>query len=312
MNSTRTRQGFTLIELLVVIAIIAILAAILFPVFAQAKEAAKKTVGLSNIKQQNLAVIMYTGDADDTFPLASVNDWGDLSNRQWPGLVYPYAKSMDIFLNPQGVPNPGYRANAADDSWHFIGGHYGTIPVSGFKKITNYVAKDMPINQALGIVGAVHNGVMGWGAPPPGGTVGCWGTCDWVSTPSRSTSSLSDVAAQGLIFDAGAFEADYTTRAAGEEVGTCANRPYSPGGDTIGGATPRWNGGVKSCSEIRGVPPGDRYSLPLDQARKILKGLTTVGFSDGSGKALPLTRLYELKTCDSDSTKKCMVHFQPQ
>jgi len=63
------RKAFTLIELLVVIAIIAILAAILFPVFAQAKEAAKKTTALSNCKQSGLSINIYTTDSDDTFPL---------------------------------------------------------------------------------------------------------------------------------------------------------------------------------------------------------------------------------------------------
>jgi prepilin-type N-terminal cleavage/methylation domain-containing protein len=63
-------RAFTLIELLVVIAIIAILAAILFPVFAQAKAAAKNTTTVSNLEQQNLAIPMYAGDYDDTFPFA--------------------------------------------------------------------------------------------------------------------------------------------------------------------------------------------------------------------------------------------------
>jgi len=62
------KRAFTLIELLVVIAIIAILAAILFPVFAQAKEAAKKTSCLSNIKQTGTATMIYLSDSDDTFP----------------------------------------------------------------------------------------------------------------------------------------------------------------------------------------------------------------------------------------------------
>ena len=65
------RKAFTLIELLVVIAIIAILAAILFPVFAQAKEAAKRTTDLSNAKQIGLAFQMYAGDYDDTSPTVS-------------------------------------------------------------------------------------------------------------------------------------------------------------------------------------------------------------------------------------------------
>ena len=66
-----SRRAFTLIELLVVIAIIAILAAILFPVFAQAKNAAKKTADLSNIKQIGLGTVMYAGDADDVMPLGA-------------------------------------------------------------------------------------------------------------------------------------------------------------------------------------------------------------------------------------------------
>src|SRR5580658_6158967 len=67
MNTRSSRKAFTLIELLVVIAIIAILAAILFPVFAQAKEAAKKTTCLSNTQQLNNAWIMYATDYDDTW-----------------------------------------------------------------------------------------------------------------------------------------------------------------------------------------------------------------------------------------------------
>ena len=68
-SSTHSKtRAFTLIELLVVIAIIAILAAILFPVFAQAKEAAKKTTCLSNVKEYAIALNMYSNDADDCYP----------------------------------------------------------------------------------------------------------------------------------------------------------------------------------------------------------------------------------------------------
>lgn len=76
-------RGFTLIELLVVIAIIAILAAILFPVFAQARTAAKKTVAISNQKQISLAVVMYTADYDDTYPR---NDGCELNSSLNPVL----------------------------------------------------------------------------------------------------------------------------------------------------------------------------------------------------------------------------------
>jgi len=100
------RKAFTLIELLVVIAIIAILAAILFPVFAQAKEAAKKTVGLSNIKQQNLGAIMYSGDFDDMFVRnqSAANDGH--GNMYWTRAIQPYVKSWPMFRDPDDQSNP--------------------------------------------------------------------------------------------------------------------------------------------------------------------------------------------------------------
>ena len=73
LKSSSSRSAFTLIELLVVIAIIAILAAILFPVFAQAKAAAKKTVCLSNVKQMGTAAQLYINDYDDNYPINSYN-----------------------------------------------------------------------------------------------------------------------------------------------------------------------------------------------------------------------------------------------
>jgi prepilin-type N-terminal cleavage/methylation domain-containing protein len=92
-----TRRGFTLIELLVVIAIIAILAAILFPVFAQAREKARQTSCLSNEKQMGLGVMMYVQDYDETYPMAYYYINGATSAAgyvQWTGLVDPYAKQL--------------------------------------------------------------------------------------------------------------------------------------------------------------------------------------------------------------------------
>jgi len=123
MNSSiRLRRGFTLIELLVVIAIIAILAAILFPVFAQAKAAAKKTACLSNTKQIGIALYLYLNDSDDALPMANYPNpgagyagpytqfaWTDgpgISQPVWADLLAPYAKNIPIFSCPVDGATP--------------------------------------------------------------------------------------------------------------------------------------------------------------------------------------------------------------
>jgi prepilin-type N-terminal cleavage/methylation domain-containing protein len=89
------KRAFTLIELLVVIAIIAILAAILFPVFAQAKEAAKKTQSLSNVKQLGVGLIMYSGDADDSNALSEYGGGSAGPHITWATTTMPYIKNGD-------------------------------------------------------------------------------------------------------------------------------------------------------------------------------------------------------------------------
>jgi len=111
------RSAFTLIELLVVIAIIAILAAILFPVFAQAKAAAKKTTCVSNMKQIGLSLTMYVNDHDDVFPNRRFEPFGeaaDLSNydqNSWRSVIQPYAKNTQIVECPA---NPDRDAKGFD------------------------------------------------------------------------------------------------------------------------------------------------------------------------------------------------------
>jgi prepilin-type N-terminal cleavage/methylation domain-containing protein/prepilin-type processing-associated H-X9-DG protein len=92
--STSTR-GFTLIELLVVIAIIAILAAILFPVFARAREKARQTSCLSNLKQISLGMLMYAEDYDEMLPYYQ-RPWG----WAWYHDIQPYLNNRDIFVCP--------------------------------------------------------------------------------------------------------------------------------------------------------------------------------------------------------------------
>jgi len=118
---TRRGSGFTLIELLVVIAIIAILAAILFPVFAKAREKARQASCLSNEKQGGLAWLMYAEDYDGKMPAAYNNSLGrfwsgqdtDPTHMYYPELLTPYIRSTGIFFCPSvsdgiGIDGTGF------------------------------------------------------------------------------------------------------------------------------------------------------------------------------------------------------------
>ena len=139
------KKGFTLIELLVVIAIIAILAAILFPVFAQAREKARQTNCLSNCKQIGTALQLYVDDYDETLPFCSdsrisrwdgskipqaildqypgypmtnlyfkLNDWAYANDcYTWADAIFPYVKNLNMFICPSGhAKSFGYGYNA--------------------------------------------------------------------------------------------------------------------------------------------------------------------------------------------------------
>jgi prepilin-type N-terminal cleavage/methylation domain-containing protein/prepilin-type processing-associated H-X9-DG protein len=105
MNSHSFQKGFTLIELLVVIAIIAILAAILFPVFAQAREKARAVTCLSNLKQLGLGIMMYTEDYDERNPYVYGNN-GD-PDWSWCTIILPYVKTIGVYSCPDDTYSRG-------------------------------------------------------------------------------------------------------------------------------------------------------------------------------------------------------------
>ena len=150
MTRTSRKSAFTLIELLVVIAIIAILAAILFPVFAQAREKARQTSCLSNMKQVGLGMLMYVQDYDENYPRADywlptgtispINPRATggfalrINHYKWQAWVIPYIKNSQVFQCPSRTRDKaawdvngeykgdGYAMNLAISGRPFIGG----------------------------------------------------------------------------------------------------------------------------------------------------------------------------------------------
>jgi prepilin-type N-terminal cleavage/methylation domain-containing protein/prepilin-type processing-associated H-X9-DG protein len=137
------RDGFTLIELLVVIAIIAILASILFPVFARAREKARQTSCLSNVKQLGLAVNMYAQDYDELLPTEDYPYGGDGNtggvDGSWRGAIMPYCKNVQLFICPSHRPAAGtygifdgrYNDCGMNASYCINDGHQGLTGQSG-------------------------------------------------------------------------------------------------------------------------------------------------------------------------------------
>ncbi|HZT44210.1 MAG TPA: DUF1559 domain-containing protein [Chthonomonadaceae bacterium] len=175
------RQGFTLIELLVVIAIIAILAAILFPVFAQAREKARAVSCLSNLKQINLGLMMYVQDYDETYPIGQYEDHDGAGNPSdhitWCDVIQPYIKNGNSWIDNVPFPHTG----GAGGVWHcpsFPSAQpmeYGLpydIAVDGWEtwnpnpfqgySVTKLVAIDPPAEKVILVEKGQNNEVSGW------------------------------------------------------------------------------------------------------------------------------------------------------
>jgi len=138
MNTKTNQHGFTLIELLVVIAIIAILAAILFPVFAQAREKARQASCASNEKQIALGCLMYIQDYDETFPLGLNND----TNTQWQVMVQPYIKN--------GAAATAWQGTEVGGVW--------SCPDNPVNNYPGYAVPNDVFNAVWGSVDATHHG----------------------------------------------------------------------------------------------------------------------------------------------------------
>lgn len=158
MKRIQVRSGFTLIELLVVIAIIAILAAILFPVFAQAREQARKAQCASNLKQLGTAILMYKQDYDERFPFggwlpASQGTW------EWQNSVAPYIKNRGVYRCPSS-------SELDEDPNNPTAWHWNRNPVSYM--YNNFLAANRdPLNDSAVVAPAdcvmLSDGHSDWG-----------------------------------------------------------------------------------------------------------------------------------------------------
>jgi len=194
-----TNKGFTLIELLVVIAIIAILAAILFPVFARAREKARQTSCASNEKQLGLAIIQYVQDYDEIYPSQSSTTQvvlpggfgtcnGGSPCYSWQSDIYPYVKSTGVFACPSNIttttwtqsfgtiPNH-YDVNPAIDAFNVIGGlGYFGIPEAKISQPSGTVLV-AEVDGAEGNGIRLDDGILNTTFPAQGGS---WGTWLWL------------------------------------------------------------------------------------------------------------------------------------
>ena len=306
MRKTALR-AFTLIELLVVIAIIAILAAILFPVFAQAKAAAKASANLSNVKQLATSVIMYSGDSDDVFPLASQYSPvafaaapifttptanGAFLVSTWQIDTIPYIKNEDIMFSPLSNPVAiGERTRFASSQHFGVPGRMAAvqnIPVGtlGFVVQNPILTGNQPtlvdgIFGASTATGLAMNGIL--------------------PTPSLSQSQVENVAGYTLIADSGFH--DFGWHQLPDALSAISWRPN--GNDLTGQAPLQQNplvlrnaGLYNGQRVLRG--PHARANVtngitgvggPVAQLVPI--GRTTTATADGSARSLDYRRLFE-------------------
>jgi prepilin-type N-terminal cleavage/methylation domain-containing protein len=208
MNHPKQR-GFTLIELLVVIAIIAILAAILFPVFAQAKRAAKGTVAISDAKQMALGQLMYTNDYDDYFaPVCEYGYSGTWNVLPWSYLQQPYMKNWGVLLDPTGpIAQDQISADENNGTALSLYGLWGMPPEQSATNgnYSSYTFGTSPWGAAMtghhtwnydGIAGVVWDGAAIWSA---------YGY-NHGSTPSLSTTNVANPADQVMIAQSGTWD----------------------------------------------------------------------------------------------------------
>lgn len=245
--SPKQKQGFTLIELLVVIAIIAILAAILFPVFAQAREKARSASCESNLKQQTLGILQYMQDYDDMMVIAHnctqapeaeycSPSYGPPSEIDWPDAIQPYLKNWQVFRCPSAEIDPyNIWGNAP----------YGNPPLNyggpnNWQVLPSYAFNIDYLNPDYQCLGQYE--IPGAGPPiPPTGTTGPFGYPVSDNQIQEPAATVLLVDAKEMASSAGFYESNIVDAPASDTsaVNACGYGGWGTDsyGDTGGGLT---------------------------------------------------------------------------
>jgi prepilin-type N-terminal cleavage/methylation domain-containing protein/prepilin-type processing-associated H-X9-DG protein len=287
---SRFRNGFTLIELLVVIAIIAILAAILFPVFAQAREQARKTSCVSNLRQINTAVAMYTQDYDESLPL---NFNQDLTTPEgwftWHDFVQPYMKSWQLLICPDSEYK---KINPVTDFDPYF--NYGMLPSADATVAGTpyYLTRVAAWYQHYGPGNLKYDGLSGYGGDAvlgyaPG------------SHASKSLAAVSRPGEYALIWDSGNWDSLHGVYGQTTGFGFCGG--WVGFDFTYFSPLTRHTGGNNVCDSST-LPDGT-------QARQTQYGLgmANVAFLDGHVKSMKPGALL----AENPSAPGTMLYFWP-
>lgn len=301
----KLNRAFTLIELLVVIAIIAILAAILFPVFAQAKAAAKKTMVLSNCKQLGLANLMYATDSDDLFPptLTGTPNW---ELKTFVVLDLPYIKNTGLVLDP--------FTPAKIDSNPFVLNSIWAQPPR--RSASNYCPTS--VNDLSGCAMGVYNPNSGtqltggerWGRDGIGGYNAEPGTWMWLfgayktGQPSLSTTAVSRPSDTLMITQAGMPDChwgwDWNPDEAYRYWG---DAPFNLFGDNNMSTGPMGRTGTNG--QDAGV-----YPTSISEPSNFPKGINISVFCDGHAKAQQWRAMHSQTV--SNGTVKYLKYASPE
>lgn len=301
------RRAFTLIELLVVIAIIAILASILFPVFAQAKEAAKKTTCLSNVKQLGLGCIMYAADFEDTLPLMLRKNDDNPPTRNgpayywntnaWENDVNPYVKNWGVSVCPVSSMPYANASNVDNGNPDYDRGRgvfvqYGMTPLPGVHGLTEW--GDDYYSRGVSVA---WSGVTGIGADQ------WWseGPAYAITTPSMTTTSVAGPADTAMVTDA--TQPDWCSSWTRVSNSTTNTEYFSQ--------TTTW-----FWDYYAGVPdyrfgPSPRHMQAvrsMDALRDSLGSLPVV-YTDGHANTPKISNFFEIRTLDSG--KRVYRHLWP-